>query len=144
MNSPNDPPAFRLTPTPLAADRLDAELRFRLAEVVALVSLTPDAPATMHFSVNDGRKRFVLHVGGDTTAEDILTPCECAVFDAIAGVSPGRLTSTAVMDALAGRNMLFGEATIKRALVHLVKMGRIRSSRKTPRGYSLVVPDGAA
>lgn len=51
--------------------------------------------------------------------------------------TPGRMTTSAILDQLQRRSLWHGEATVKRTLAALVRRGTIRASRKSPRGYSL-------
>ncbi len=63
-----------------------------------------------------------------------LTKCERAILSVLAGAET-RLPTGRVLGALEVAGYFFGEATVKRALARLHRLGRIGSSRKSPFGY---------
>lgn len=69
-----------------------------------------------------------------------LTPCERDLLTLLRGATEP-LTTSRVLDQLARRGMIHGEATIRRALARLARNGVILASRRVPRGYRMPVDE---
>lgn len=92
-------------------------------------------------ALRNGKPVAVEQAGGRLTVsvpldpDDLLTPCQRDVLAVVRDVDPHPITTTRLLAELDRRGMLHGESTVLHALPALVRAGRLRSSRRAPRGY---------
>ncbi len=93
---------------------------------------------TLWFSDKSG-VQFYAGSGGSPEAGhmDDLSQCKQAITRVLHDVNH-RLTTNKVIEELQGRNLLWGESTVKRALAEMVREGELNNRRSPrPRGYGL-------
>lgn len=84
----------------------------------------------------DGLTVRVLVEADPSRREPALTACETDLLTLLASATMPWTTSR-VLREMEARDMLHGESTTKRALAKLVRLGRVVSRARPPRGYHL-------
>jgi hypothetical protein len=124
-----EPPALDNVP-------LDALVR-SLAHRVLAQAVLQDGGEGYRVTLADGPYRLVVALWReDEPQRRPSTECEADLL-AVLRDARGRLTTMRVLDELDRRDMLHGEATVKRALARMVKDGVLVSNKRSPRGYLL-------
>lgn len=127
-------------------ERVRAVIRAKLHEIAALVALSEGLDDPLCESVADGSLAVRLQVIRSLSEAkavdrnlDHLPACERDAYLVLLG-SPRPLTKARILEMLEARGAIHGESTLEHALARLVRRGWVRSSKKSPRGYTVIPP----